>query len=99
MAHRARCPRDLIAAGIDWRPASSDTAGASDAAAHEIPKARSMTDLNRLRREAVEAPESGIVAVIDYARAGGHDGLIPLWAGEGDLADAGLHHRGCDGEP
>ncbi|MCB8839295.1 pyridoxal phosphate-dependent aminotransferase [Aurantimonas sp. VKM B-3413] len=45
-----------------------------------------MTDITRLRREAVAAPESGIVAVINHARAGGLDGLIPLWAGEGDLA-------------
>ncbi|MEX6508362.1 pyridoxal phosphate-dependent aminotransferase [Jiella sp. M17.18] len=45
-----------------------------------------MTDLSRLRREAVAAPESGIVAVMNHARAGGLDGLIPLWAGEGDLA-------------
>ena len=29
------------------------------------------------------APESGIVAVANYGR--GRDGLIPLWAGEGDL--------------
>lgn len=43
-----------------------------------------MNDFQRLRREAVAAPESGIVAVINYAR--GKDGLIPLWAGEGDLA-------------
>ncbi|MEF2072222.1 pyridoxal phosphate-dependent aminotransferase [Consotaella aegiceratis] len=43
-----------------------------------------MTHLDRLRREAIAAPESGIVAVIDYARD--HEGLIPLWAGEGDLS-------------
>ncbi|WAJ30382.1 pyridoxal phosphate-dependent aminotransferase [Antarcticirhabdus aurantiaca] len=43
-----------------------------------------MSDLQRLRREALDAPESGIVAVINYAR--GREGLIPLWAGEGDLA-------------
>ncbi len=43
-----------------------------------------MSDLTQLRREAVAAPESGIVAVINYAR--GRDGLIPMWAGEGDLA-------------
>ncbi|UIJ70929.1 pyridoxal phosphate-dependent aminotransferase [Aurantimonas sp. HBX-1] len=43
-----------------------------------------MSDLSRLSREAVEAPESGIVAVMTYAR--GREGLIPLWAGEGDLS-------------
>jgi aspartate/methionine/tyrosine aminotransferase len=34
-------------------------------------------------REAREAPESGIVEVFNYGR--GRAGLIPLWAGEGDL--------------
>ncbi|NDW04136.1 pyridoxal phosphate-dependent aminotransferase [Jiella pacifica] len=43
-----------------------------------------MLDLTRLRREAVEAPESGIVAVVNHAR--GKEGIIPMWAGEGDLA-------------
>lgn len=37
-----------------------------------------------LRREAREAPESGIVEVFNYGRT--RPGLIPLWAGEGDLA-------------
>ena len=36
-----------------------------------------------LRREAREAPESGIVEVFNYGRT--RPGLIPLWAGEGDL--------------
>src|SRR5437773_12496112 len=36
-----------------------------------------------LRREAREAPESGIVEVFNYGRS--RPGLIPLWAGEGDL--------------
>jgi aspartate/methionine/tyrosine aminotransferase len=39
--------------------------------------------LSALRREAREAPESGIVEVMNYGR--GRPGLIPLWAGEGDL--------------
>ncbi len=39
--------------------------------------------LEALRRQAREAPESGIVAVMNYGRD--RDGLIPLWAGEGDL--------------
>lgn len=43
-----------------------------------------MLDLTRLRREAVEAPESGIVAVVNHAR--GKEGIIPMWAGEGDLS-------------
>jgi aspartate/methionine/tyrosine aminotransferase len=40
--------------------------------------------LEHLRPEAVAAPESGIVEVMKYGR--GREGLIPLWAGEGDLA-------------
>src|SRR5947208_12503970 len=40
--------------------------------------------LEHLRPEAGAAPESGIVEVMKYGR--GRDGLIPLWAGEGDLA-------------
>lgn len=37
----------------------------------------------RVRREARDAPPSGIVAVFEHAR--GRQGLIPLWVGEGDL--------------
>src|ERR1700674_4918947 len=40
--------------------------------------------LEHLRPEAGAAPESGIVEVMKYGR--GREGLIPLWAGEGDLA-------------
>src|SRR6201992_407483 len=36
-----------------------------------------------LRLEAREAPESGIVEAMNYGR--GREGMIPLWAGEGDL--------------
>ena len=36
-----------------------------------------------LRPEAVNAPESGIVEVMNYGRQ--RPGLIPLWVGEGDL--------------
>jgi aspartate/methionine/tyrosine aminotransferase len=39
--------------------------------------------LSALRREAREVPDSGIVEVFNYGR--GREGLIPLWAGEGDL--------------
>lgn len=42
-----------------------------------------MTLFENLRSEARLAPESGIVAVANYGR--GREGLIPLWAGEGDL--------------
>ena len=43
-----------------------------------------MTDLlAALRPEALGAPPSGIVEVMNYGR--GRQGLIPLWAGEGDL--------------
>ena len=39
--------------------------------------------LDGLRAEARAAPESGIVEVINYGRRRG--GVMPLWAGEGDL--------------
>jgi aspartate/methionine/tyrosine aminotransferase len=39
--------------------------------------------LHALRREAREAPDSGIIEVFNYGF--GRPGLIPLWAGEGDL--------------
>ncbi|MDX8526210.1 pyridoxal phosphate-dependent aminotransferase [Mesorhizobium sp. MSK_1335] len=42
-----------------------------------------MTLIETLRTEARAAPESGIVAVVNHGRL--RDGLIPLWAGEGDL--------------
>ncbi|MGQ2903758.1 MAG: pyridoxal phosphate-dependent aminotransferase [Neoaquamicrobium sediminum] len=42
-----------------------------------------MNQLSHLRAEAQRAPESGIVAVMSHDR--GREGLIPLWAGEGDL--------------
>jgi len=41
-----------------------------------------------LRREAREAPESGIVEVFNYGRS--RPGLIPLWVGEGDLPTPGF---------
>lgn len=42
------------------------------------------TDLfGHLRPEALAAPESGIVEVVNYGR--GREGLIPLWVGEGDF--------------
>src|ERR1700739_102152 len=45
------------------------------------PSETSMLDC--LRAEARAAPESGIVEVMNYGRRRG--GVIPLWAGEGDL--------------
>ena len=39
--------------------------------------------MRRCAAEARDAPESGIVEVFNYGRA--RPGLIPLWAGEGDL--------------
>ncbi|MER8714433.1 pyridoxal phosphate-dependent aminotransferase [Mesorhizobium sp. M1295] len=42
-----------------------------------------MTLIDTLRAEARAAPESGIVALMNRGR--GRDGMIPLWAGEGDL--------------
>ncbi|MBV9113462.1 MAG: aminotransferase class I/II-fold pyridoxal phosphate-dependent enzyme, partial [Hyphomicrobiales bacterium] len=43
----------------------------------------SPTGIPALRREALEAPDSGIVEVFEHGF--GRPGLIPLWAGEGDL--------------
>lgn len=43
----------------------------------------SPSPLEALRAEARLAPESGIVEVMNYGRA--REGMIPLWAGEGDL--------------
>ena len=42
-----------------------------------------MFDLSSLSPRAANAPESGIVAVVNHGRL--RKGLIPLWAGEGDL--------------
>ncbi len=42
-----------------------------------------MSIIGSLSPRALAAPESGIVEIINHAR--GRDGLIPLWAGEGDL--------------
>lgn len=44
-----------------------------------------MTDtlVDSLRRQARDAPESGIVEVMNYGRD--RPGMVPLWAGEGDL--------------
>ena len=47
-----------------------------------------MSLIDNLRAEARLAPESGIVAVANYGR--GREGLIPLWAGEGDLPTPGF---------
>src|SRR3954463_4744222 len=46
------------------------------------PPSRSV--IEALRREASGAPESGIVEAMNYGRE--RPGLIPLWAGEGDLS-------------
>ena len=47
-----------------------------------------MTIISSIRDAAREAPESGIVSVVNYGRT--REGLIPLWAGEGDLATPGF---------
>lgn len=41
-----------------------------------------MNQFESLSRRAIQAPESGIVAVVNHGRL--RPGLIPLWAGEGD---------------
>ncbi|MCK8780212.1 pyridoxal phosphate-dependent aminotransferase [Rhizobium sp. NTR19] len=50
-----------------------------------------MSIISSLSPRAVAAPESGIVEVINYAR--GREGLIPLWAGEGDLPSPDFINR------
>ena len=42
-----------------------------------------MTVLSSLSPRSLDAPESGIVELVNYAR--GREGLIPLWVGVGDL--------------
>lgn len=44
-----------------------------------------------LRPSAQRLPESGIMRVFNYGRT--RDGLIPLWAGEGDLPTEELIYR------
>ncbi|MEA2873688.1 MAG: hypothetical protein QOH67_3664 [Hyphomicrobiales bacterium] len=46
-------------------------------------KPQSIALAEALREAAQSAPESGIVEAMNYGR--GRDGMIPLWAGEGDL--------------
>jgi len=46
-------------------------------------KPQSASLAEALRAAAQSAPESGIVEAMNYGR--GRDGMIPLWAGEGDL--------------
>src|SRR5437660_12827692 len=58
--------------------------GVSEPAMNDLslkPQTLPLTDA--LRREARAAPESGIVEVMNYGRRRG--GVMPLWAGEGDL--------------
>ena len=50
---------------------------------NELPLKPHAALIDALRREARDAPESGIVEVANYGR--GRAGLIPLWVGEGDL--------------
>ncbi len=42
-----------------------------------------MSIVSSLSPRALSAPESGIVEIMNYAR--GREGILPLWAGEGDL--------------
>ena len=46
-------------------------------------KPQTMSLADALRRAASAAPESGIVEAMNYGRR--RDGVMPLWAGEGDL--------------
>ncbi|MFB9950091.1 pyridoxal phosphate-dependent aminotransferase [Rhizobium puerariae] len=50
-----------------------------------------MSIVTSLSPRAVSAPESGIVEIINHAR--GREGLIPLWAGEGDLPSPDFINR------
>lgn len=54
-----------------------------DTPANIVGDAAPVAVLEALRREARCAPESGIVEVVNFARA--RADLIPLWVGEGDL--------------
>ncbi|MCK0207314.1 pyridoxal phosphate-dependent aminotransferase [Starkeya koreensis] len=51
--------------------------------AESAPFVPSPSLLDHIRPQALSLPESGIVEVMNYGR--GREGLIPLWAGEGDL--------------
>ena len=50
-----------------------------------------MSMMKDLSPRALAAPESGIVEIINYAR--GREGLLPLWAGEGDLPSPDFINR------
>ncbi len=50
---------------------------------NDIASATALPLVSSLREEARAAPESGIVEVMNYGRE--RAGMIPLWAGEGDL--------------
>ena len=50
---------------------------------NQIPSPAATGLLDGLRPAARQAPESGIVALANYGRS--RQGVIPLWAGEGDL--------------
>ncbi|KQZ50912.1 aspartate aminotransferase [Rhizobium sp. Root149] len=50
-----------------------------------------MTLKESLSARALAAPQSGIVELVNYAR--GRQGLIPLWAGEGDLPSPDFINR------
>ena len=50
-----------------------------------------MSLMESLSARALAAPQSGIVELVNYAR--GRAGLIPLWAGEGDLPSPDFIHR------
>lgn len=55
-------------------------------AASPIAPAPTTPVLDAVREEALRSPVSGIVEVMNHGR--GRQGLIPLWAGEGDLPTA-----------
>src|SRR5437879_671225 len=57
---------------------------AQDAGMNELSLKPPASLVDALRREAAAAPESGIVEAMNYGRD--RPGMIPLWAGEGDLA-------------
>ena len=67
---RATCP-------ADFHPGPNDCTRNARGQEHR------MSILESVRAEARRAPASGIAAVMAYGR--GRPGLIPLWAGEGDL--------------
>jgi aspartate/methionine/tyrosine aminotransferase len=64
---------------MTWKAAVAENRMTRPAVEPNVPS----SVLDGLRLQARAAPESGIVEVMNYGRA--REGVIPLWAGEGDM--------------